>query len=392
MRRISVEKLEPGLDLFLPVYDESHKVLLNRGVKLVDSYISHLKELGFQSVYISNQFLEDVKHDSLISDDNMYEAIRHLNLSYKQIDKLVFDFKDKAVSQILENLRSGRFKKAFAQTNIYNNTLRIADKIIDDIITCDYHTGVNSLKTPGNYQYYHTIDTIITAILIAKRAQLNRRQIVDLVVGLFFYDVGKIFIPKNVLDKKSALNEEEFEKIKAHPDLGYELLHEVFPIMSTHLAYQHHEWQDGSGYPRGIKGLNTIKRSSDSAGSSILLFGEIACISDAYDALISDRPHRKAVLHDEAVRELKSSSYSHFNNEVLEKLLSLIPKYPVGSNFEISSGGKYKTCRGVVVKVPEENLNQPILRLLFDSTGRKIKPIDLSMRKSPDLEIKLIND
>ncbi len=390
MRRISLENLKTGMQLFQPVYDESHKVLLNRGVKLNESYIKHFKDLGFSSIYVTDKFLSDVKYDTLISDDNMYEAVKHLNLSYKHINKLVRDFKDKPSAQILDNLRSGKFKKAFAQTNIYNSTNRIADKIIDDVITCSYHNGVNSLKTPGNYQYYHTIDTIITAILIAKNSKLNRKQILELVVGLFFYDVGKIFIPEKVLEKKGKLNEEEFEKVKVHPDLGYELLHEVFPIMSTHLAYQHHERQDGTGYPRGIKGLNTIKRTD--GGSHILLFGEIAGVADAYDALISDRPHRKAVPHDEAIEEMKSGSYSHFNQEVLNKLLNLTPVYPVGSSFKVMSGGKYKDCKGVVVNVSEEDLNLPILRLLYDSNGRKIKPIDINMRKKPDLQIKLINE
>ncbi|MCP4725979.1 MAG: HD domain-containing protein [bacterium] len=390
MRRISVENLKPGMELFQPVFDESHKVLLNRGVKLTDQYIDHFKDLGYRGVYITSKLLSDVKYEPLISEDNMYEAIRHLNLSYKHIHKLIHDFKDKSSAQILENLRTGKFKKAFAQTNIYNSTNRIADKIIDDVITCSYHNGVNSLKTPGNYQYYHTIDTIVAAILIAKNSKLNRRQILELVVGLFFYDVGKIFIPRDVLEKKGKLSDEEFEKVKVHPDFGYELLHEVFPIMSTHLAYQHHEWQDGSGYPRGIKGLNTIKRAE--AGSHILLFGEIAGVADAYDALISDRPHRQAIPHDEAIEEMKSGSYSQFNQEVLNKLLELTPHYPVGSSFKIMSGGKYKDCNGVVVNVNEEDLNLPMLRLLYDSKGTKIKPIELSMRKMPDLQIKLINE
>ena len=186
--------------------------------------------------------------------------------------------------------------------------------------------------------------------MIGRKLQLNVRQLHELATGCLLHDIGKVFIPQHLLQKSGKLTDEEYELIKEHATMGYELLKESLPIMPTYVAYQHHERQGGSGYPRGLTGSNAIKR--DDSGNQIALYGEILAVADMYDALSSDHPYRKSLLHDKVLDIIKNSAYSHLNAEIVNAFLSIVPKYPVGSNCEIASG-KFAGYQGVVISLNE---------------------------------------
>jgi len=387
MRIISIDRLKPGMKLSVPIRDENDNVLLNRNVELTSRYIARLKNMGFQAVYIADPDLVDVKIEGIISDANRQAATRHLRQSYNVLDKTVQDIKKESANKVISSLQSPRFKKAFSQTNIYHNTVKIVGEIIDDVISSAALNGLNSLKSFDNYTFSHSIDVTITAIMIGKKIKFNARQLQTLAVGCLLHDVGKIFIPVEILNKPNKLNSEEFSVVKEHPLIGYEMLRSFLPALSASIAFQHHEKQDGSGYPQGIRGCNKIQRPE--YDSLITVSSEIAAIADVYDAITSDRPYRKAMLHDRAVDLLTNNAYMHFNAEILNNFLSIVPKYPVGSNCEIIEGD-YKGFKGVVISVDSEQLNIPVVRLLYDTNDKRIKPVDINLRKNLDTKIRLI--
>lgn len=387
MRIISIDNLQAGMKLSLPIRDDKDNILLNRNVELTARYISRLKQLGYQNVYISDPDLMDVKVEPIISDANRAATNRHLRQTYQKLDRVVHDLKKESTSKIISSLQSSRFKKAFNQTNVYHSTVRVVGDVIEDVITSAALNGLNTLKTFDSYTFTHSLDMTIASILIARKLGFVARDVQTLAVGCLLHDVGKVFIPLEILNKPNRLNTEEFEVIKKHPVIGYEMLRNMLPTTAACIANQHHEKQDGSGYPQGMSGRNKIKRPD--YDNSITLMSEIASIADVYDALTSDRPYRKAMLHDEAIDLLSNSAYSHFNAEVLEKFLSIVPKFPVGSNFEILSGER-KGYTGVVIAVDEDNLNVPTIRILFDTNGKRVKPVDVNLRKHMETRIKLI--
>lgn len=386
MRRISIESLKSGMKLSLPIRDENDNILLNRDIELTARYIDRLKDLGFQAVYISDPDLADVFIEDMISDGTRHNAVRHLKGSYQQIGKIIRGFRSESVEKILKNLKSKESKREFGASGIYNNTVRVVEDIIEEVVSCAALNGFSSLKTHDNYTYNHSIDVTIISLMIGKKAGLNVRRLQELAIGCLLHDVGKVFIPRGILNKPGKLTQEEFELIISHPELGYELLRESVPIMPTQVAYQHHERQDGSGYPRGLIGFNTISRNS--SNTQLSLYGEIAAVADVYNALSSDRPYRKAVLHDRVIDLIKDSAYSHLNAEVVKGFLSIIPRYPVGSNFEITSGQRLG-YKGVIVSLNEESLDAPGIRLLFDSTGKRIAPIFIDLQANFNTQIKL---
>ena len=127
------------------------------------------------------------------------------------------------------------------------------------------------------------------------------------------HDVGKIGIPDYILLKPGKLTPEEFEVMKGHSSIGYELLKESRSEIlkaGAQIAISHHEKYDGSGYPRGLK------------GNDIPLFGRIVAVADVFDALTSERPYKKAWPLEEARRYLEEGRGKHFDPLCVEALLA----------------------------------------------------------------------
>lgn len=125
------------------------------------------------------------------------------------------------------------------------------------------------------------------------------------------YDVGKLVIPIEVLNRTDGLGEIELEAIRRHPDVGRLLLESTMKL--AHLlpvVGHHHERWDGEGYPKGLK------------GEEIPLAARVIAICDAYQAMVSDRPYRKALSRDEAVAELRANAGTQFDPDLIERFIA----------------------------------------------------------------------
>ncbi len=139
----------------------------------------------------------------------------------------------------------------------------------------------------------------------------NRIEVMKL-AGLL-HDIGKISIDYSVLDKNTSHTKEDIIEIKKHPEIGYRILNsstafsEVAPIV-----LYHHEWVNGKGYPRGIK------------GDDIPYESRVLSICDAYDAMVCDRPYREAMSKEDAIAELEFKSGTQFDKEIVEIFVKMI--------------------------------------------------------------------
>jgi putative two-component system response regulator len=131
------------------------------------------------------------------------------------------------------------------------------------------------------------------------------------------HDVGKIGISDSILLKPGPLDAAEWEIMKTHSYIGYKIMNSPksdILKMAAMVAYTHHEKWDGSGYPRGIRGRD------------IPVFGRIVAIADVFDALISDRPYKKAWSVDQAVREIELNSGTHFDPDLVAVFIRSMPE------------------------------------------------------------------
>lgn len=143
------------------------------------------------------------------------------------------------------------------------------------------------------------------SVKIAKKLGLSNEINYSLALASLFHDIGKCFIPDEILNKPSTLSENEFNYIKNHSTYSSELLHGKFIEDIANIVEQHHERLDGSGYPKGLK------------NNEIRIEAKIIAVADSYDAMTSDRAYRKALTPKAAMDELKCCIGKYYDEGVV---------------------------------------------------------------------------
>ena len=159
---------------------------------------------------------------------------------------------------------------------------------------------------------YHSYRVTEYALKLARYLNLSNEELSIIVKGALLHDIGKIGIPDAILLKKEKLTTSEWEIMKTHPQLGYNILKKInFLEESAKIVLTHHERYDGKGYPNGI------------SGSEIPIGSRIFSIVDALDAMTSNRIYRSAVGFEEARQRIIDSSESQFDPEVIKSFTQI---------------------------------------------------------------------
>lgn len=159
----------------------------------------------------------------------------------------------------------------------------------------------------------HSIYTAILAVEIARKLGLGHGRIEDLRTAAKLHDIGKIGVPREILNKPTKLNQDEFRIIQTHPVVGAELLSAWDLPRAAQIVLQHHERIDGTGYPNRL------------AGEEIKLESRILHAADAWCAMVLDRPYRRALTREQAKAEMLRHRGTQFDPRVIDALLALEP-------------------------------------------------------------------
>jgi HD-GYP domain-containing protein (c-di-GMP phosphodiesterase class II) len=378
MRRIPLSAVEVGAELGKTLYNERGDVLLRKGAELTERYLDLLRERGFASVYIQDEDTADIVIDDIVSEHVRVNATKNIYRFHKVIENAAKDINKLPPERMAAAFNSSAFRRAArgeAQEAIY----AIVESIIDEVMGAATLSGLTAVKTHDNYTFCHSIDVTVTAIMLGRKLFFDRPALRQLALGCMLHDTGKIFIDAKLLNKPGRLTPEEYELIKQHPITGFKLLQSIQKdeFLANHVAYQHHERQDGNGYPRGLHGNNRVQRGAG-RGDRILLIAEIAAVADIYDALSSDRPYRAALGPAEIVEALRGMAGAQLNRDIVGQFLSIVPLYPVGLEVRVSQG-KYNGYTGVVARINTRAMDRPIARILRDDRGRRIDAFDWDM-------------
>ena len=395
MRRININKAEPGVVLGKTIYGYNYEVLLNKGVVLTKAYINILKNRGFVRIYIDDKETEDIVLEDPISDKIRIMSTKDIFKTYKVTQSSITNIEADTAESIIKCINTPKVKKSFQESQAFKQLCNDINYFLDEVMNQDILSGLNSIKSFDNYTYEHSVDTAVIALIIAKRLLLEKEKLVQIAIGEFLHDIGKIFVDEKIINKPGKLTAEEFEEVKQHTTFGYELLKDIQKIgtASAHIPYQHHERQDGTGYPRGLKGTNRLdnKGVTYTEREKMIMIAEIAAVADVYDACSSDRPYRPGLPPDVVYELIKNGSGSQFNKELVDCFLSAVPKYPVG--FEVSiKNDTYKDFTGIVSSLNIHQLSKPKVRLLYDDKKNKINPIeiDLSSQGANNIEMECV--
>jgi diguanylate cyclase (GGDEF)-like protein/putative nucleotidyltransferase with HDIG domain len=170
-----------------------------------------------------------------------------------------------------------------------------------------------AIDAKDQYTHQHILRVQRYSVAVAKQMGLTGSDLEGVNTGALLHDIGKLGVPEYVLLKPGRLTDEEFEKIKKHPEIGAAILDPVeFPWPVLPAVKYHHEKWDGTGYPEGLK------------GEDIPLTARILAVADVYDALTSSRSYRTAWSHEKAVSVIKKDAGSHFDPVVVEAFLQVI--------------------------------------------------------------------
>jgi len=154
-----------------------------------------------------------------------------------------------------------------------------------------------------------------TTLTVARAMGIHEEELEHIRRGAILHDIGKMGVPDHILRKEGALTEDERQIILKHPETAYDLLKQIpFLEKALEIPYSHHERWDGDGYPRGLK------------ERAIPLPARIFTIVDVWDALLSDRPYRKAWKRAEVIQYLINESGKHFDPRVVNVFLGLVEK------------------------------------------------------------------
>ncbi|MCR5683981.1 MAG: HD-GYP domain-containing protein [Lachnospiraceae bacterium] len=175
------------------------------------------------------------------------------------------------------------------------------------------YTLAKTIDAKDKYTKGHSMRVADYSEMIAKRLGLGETETDEIKKMAMLHDIGKIGVPDDIINKKTKLTEEEYNIIKGHPSIGYEILSEMPEIRDIGIgARWHHERYDGKGYPDGLK------------GDEIPLSARIIGVADAYDAMTSNRSYRQYMPQDIVQQELEKGRGTQFDPELAEIMLGIM--------------------------------------------------------------------
>ncbi len=383
MRKVSLDRVQPGMVLGKSLHNERGDVLLSRGVALTPQFIEALREHGYFVIYVQDGVADDVEPPEVLSP-------RLRNLTYKHLHDL-FNIAE-SISDVQDEVEQKDLLMQFAEgakpqfATLYDDVAQIVESISD----AETLSGIVSLQSHDSYTYEHSLEVTIAGVMLGHRLLLPLSDLHQLALGCLCHDIGKLMVPKAILGKPGRLSKEEFALVQRHPEAGYETMQRVMrssDIVARQVVRQHHERQDGTGYPRGLRGNNRFTWGKQSFGQGLILpAAEIAAVADVFAALASDRPYRRAMGPAEVVTTLQGMAGPHLNREIVTRFLTILPTYPISTEVVVISR-KLQGYRGIVTDVHPAHMNRPTVRMLFDPHGRSIAPFEVDTSKEKEIEV-----
>jgi len=331
MQKISAVNLQPGMVVARNIYSGDGLLLLNSGMELTEIFIDRLKKLGISSIYIENPFLRNIEIPEAVREETRLRAVGLVQKSFAEL-------------------------KMSSRLNIQQLQQAANDIVAELLNSRQAMIHLSDIRTHDTYTFSHSVNVCILSTITGLQLGYNTDKLKDLALGSLLHDAGKALVPLEILNKPGRLTDEEMAVMKTHTEMGFDMLRDQLaqvPLLAAHVAFQHHEKLDGSGYPRGL------------IDNEIHEYAKIAAIADVYDALTADRPYRKRMPAHQAYELVVALANSHFDTTILSTFLSNVAVYPIGSFIALNTG-EIGIVTNVIPKLP----TRPTIKVITDSAGK----------------------
>ena len=326
MQKISLANLQPGMVVAKNIYDADANLLLSKDIVLTERYIKRLQTMSLAAIYIATK---DPHNNIIYPEDILREQTRL-----------------KAIKSVGETFQKCLCKKKLDVDAVNEVTSDIIDEIMQSKTRMIQLTNIMSFD---EYTFAHSVNVCAISTLLGVISGYSPKRLNELALGAILHDIGKIKVPLPILNKKGKLTDEEMDVMRKHSEFGFDLLRSTshLSVVPMHVAFQHHENFNGTGYPRGLK------------QSRIHEYARIVAIADVYDAITTDRPYQKARTPHQAYEIMLADSGNKFDTSLLEVFFENLAIFPVGS-FVLLNNNFY----AMVIEVPEGLSFTPIIKVI----------------------------
>lgn len=342
MRLVEVRYLKEGDVIGHDIVSETGAILLRKSSIFKEAYRANLLARNIDYIYIDDEISKGIEPVEIIS----REA------------------RSKIYTDVAKEFEKIRTSLTMNYEVLFKTTNSLMEQLSSKNIVCE----MSDLKTNHFDTYNHSIGVAIMATLVCKKMSLSEELTEKIVLGALMHDIGKMIIPKDILDKPAPLTDEEYEVMKTHTTIGYEMIKnnvELSPITKVAVLC-HHEREDGMGYPLG-------------KGDELHIGTKIVAACDVFHALLSDRSYRKGLPVNRAIMIAKGEKLDPQIREIVESILAF---YPVGSVVGLSTGEF-----AIVEKNFTENLERPLVRVVYQSTVGDVTPYKIDLREKKEVYI-----
>ena len=318
MRLVPIECVRPNTVLGKTIYDIDGRLLLRAGVVLKEQTIEKIKEINILTIYISDKYSNEEIED-VIKPEIRQKAIITIKEAFSNIGRLTSRNGERTCER----------DYTWQEQSYFYNIGKMAENIIEDILNKrDIVLALVDIRSMNNYIYSHCVNVAVISLTIGLALKFKKKKLEALCIGALIHDIGKSFLPKNLINKESGFTEEEMEEIKKHPRLGYKYLSSTYNInsLSKMIVLQHHERADGKGYPDGLMQKDILELSS------------IVSIADAYDNLSTDIPGKRAMFPSDVLEYLMSNAGTKFDYNIVSVFCRIVIPFPKGTIVELSTG------------------------------------------------------
>ncbi len=375
MLRVSVDRIEPGMVLARPVPlpSDPHRYLLQRDMEIGPDVRRRLKQLGIYEVWVRCRDLEFLEG---VIDEELCEQQRQL---YAQVRKNFEQVMRNAVVEIdivhFQNSISSLFD--FLKNSSFGRVM------------------LEKLDAFDNYLMSHSTNVCYVALLVGmkleryliqERSLLKPRDAKDLRhlgLGCLLHDIGKMRIPPEVLNKPGKLTPEEYEIMKQHPSIGYEMLRGQSPPAAAQVVLHHHQRWDGKGYPQRLDQHG--KPMEPMSGRQVPIFCRIATMADIYDAATSQRVYCPAKPSVQVLHEMRTWCKGAFDPIVEQAFYEVIPPFSIGQTVRLSNG-----IEAVVVDFNPRFPVSPKVQCIRTPSGERFadpSQEEIDLAQYPDIDI-----
>jgi len=362
VKKYQVSEITPEHFFSAPVYLDKQFILTAPEMKFTEEMKKALDEWRFKEVYSTGSPMDE--YTAQTTEKTESRGVSHISShgdadKLRQAEKFYADF----LSYVETVFTQAEQTNKLDYDSIVEKVKTVCDTVREDrrfILRIDKNRFIGS---NGNYLASHAAKSTIISIIIGLQLKMPSHRLIELGVSALLHEIGMVRLSEETYLSSRPLEIEERKAIFTHPILGYNILKaSEFPMSITTPVLEHHERENGDGYPRKL------------TSEKISLNAKIIAVACSFEAISAHRPHKEAKDGYAGMTELLKNSGKQYDDAIVRALVFSLSLYPIGLYVLLSNG-----IRGQVVDVNPENPRFPVVQIFGElTTDGKTRTIETS--------------